>query len=258
MEDLMGTVGGGIVVPEGRLFRSHYDLYDEYGTMLFGSGCRVEVAKALINLHCSPKGTVKRRRIQSIVKTRTKPADIPKPPGLKPTVPKAPLPSAMVDAAAPEMEVKEGEIPSGKALLLIKGKEVVGTSSAPLDKEVETLEELNVDETGKLRLFGFHQLFAYFYDLKNFWFLCCFAAVSESMKQLLAIMLGPGTAGILPPDAGTIGQDFVFYSNSIAPEGDFGLDAEFNAALAETSTSDAAFIVAGLNKKLALASRALM
>ena len=55
MEELMGMVGGEIVVPEGRLFRSRYDLYDEYGTMLFGSGCRVEIAKALINLHCSPK-----------------------------------------------------------------------------------------------------------------------------------------------------------------------------------------------------------
>ena len=57
MEELMGTVGGGIVVPEGRLFRSRYDLSDEYGTMLFGSGSRVEVAKALINLHCSSEGT---------------------------------------------------------------------------------------------------------------------------------------------------------------------------------------------------------
>ena len=38
MEELMGTVGGEIVVPEGRLFRSRYDLYDEYGTMLSGSG----------------------------------------------------------------------------------------------------------------------------------------------------------------------------------------------------------------------------
>ena len=32
MEELMGTVGGEIVVPEGRLFRSRYDLSDEYGT----------------------------------------------------------------------------------------------------------------------------------------------------------------------------------------------------------------------------------
>jgi hypothetical protein len=59
MEELMGTVGGEIVVPEGRLFRSRYDLSDEYGTMLFGSGRRVEVAKVLINLHCSSEGTMK-------------------------------------------------------------------------------------------------------------------------------------------------------------------------------------------------------
>jgi len=30
MEELMGTVGGEIVVPEVRLFRSRYDLSDEY------------------------------------------------------------------------------------------------------------------------------------------------------------------------------------------------------------------------------------
>ena len=55
MEELMGTVGGEIVVTEGRLFRSRYDLSDEYGTMLFGSGRRVEVARALINLIVPPK-----------------------------------------------------------------------------------------------------------------------------------------------------------------------------------------------------------
>ena len=76
----MGTVGGEIVVPEGRLFRSRYDLSDEYGTMLFGSGRRVEVAKVLISLHCSSEGTTKRRRIQSLVKTGAKPAGIPKAP----------------------------------------------------------------------------------------------------------------------------------------------------------------------------------
>ena len=41
-------------------------------------------------------------------------------------------------------------------------------------------------------------------------------------------------------------------------EGDFDFDAEFNAAVAETSTSDAGFIVADLSKKLAFASHALM
>ena len=42
------------------------------------------------------------------------------------------------------------------------------------------------------------------------------------------------------------------------PEGDPVFDVEFNAAVAETSTSDAAFIVADLSKKLAHASRILM
>ena len=42
------------------------------------------------------------------------------------------------------------------------------------------------------------------------------------------------------------------------PEGDFVFAAEFNAAVAETSTSNAAFIVAGMSKKLAFASQALM
>ena len=97
MEELMGTVGGEIVVPEGRLFRSRYDLSDEYGTMLFGSGRRVEVARALINLHCSSEGTTKRRRIQSLVKTGAKPADIPRPPEPRPTGPVVGVPK---DAAS--------------------------------------------------------------------------------------------------------------------------------------------------------------
>ena len=42
------------------------------------------------------------------------------------------------------------------------------------------------------------------------------------------------------------------------PEGDFVFDPGFNAVVAEASTSDAAFIVAELSKKLAHASRALM
>ena len=41
-------------------------------------------------------------------------------------------------------------------------------------------------------------------------------------------------------------------------EGDLVFGAEFNAAVAETSTSDAAFIVAELSKKLAFASQALV
>ena len=38
------------------------------------------------------------------------------------------------------------------------------------------------------------------------------------------------------------------------PEGDFVFDPGFNAAVVEASTSDAAFIVAELSKKLAHAS----
>ena len=38
-----------------------------------------------------------------------------------------------------------------------------------------------------------------------------FAAVSESMKQLLAIMHGPGTTGILPPKKGTTERDSVLF-----------------------------------------------
>ena len=42
------------------------------------------------------------------------------------------------------------------------------------------------------------------------------------------------------------------------PEVDFVFGAEFRAAVGETSTSDAAFIVAEMSKKLAFASQALM
>ena len=55
MEELMGMVGGEIVVPEGRLFRSCYDLSDEYGTMLFGFSRRVEVAGLCLTFIVPPK-----------------------------------------------------------------------------------------------------------------------------------------------------------------------------------------------------------
>ena len=51
---------------------------------------------------------------------------------------------------------------------------------------------------------------------------------------------------------------FGFCSLFVVPEGDFVFDSEFNAAVATTSTFDAAFIVAELSKKLAHASRILM
>jgi len=54
------------------------------------------------------------------------------------------------------MGVKEGEIMVGETLMSLRGGEVPGGSSAPpSDKEVETLERMDFDETGKLRLLGF-------------------------------------------------------------------------------------------------------
>ena len=67
------------------------------------------------------------------------------------------------------------------------------------------------------------------------------------MKQLLALK--------------GVGRSLIAFSLSSlfgVPEGDFVFDSEFNAAVAETSTSDAAFIVAELSKKLAHASHILM
>jgi len=157
MEELMGTVGGEIVVPEGRLFRSCYDLSDEYGTMLFGSGRRVEVARALINLHCSSEGTTKRRRIQSLVKTGAKPADIPRPPEPRPIgpvvgVPKDAAPTTAVATPSLAAGAEEGEIAVGETLLSLRGGDFPGGSSTlPSDKEVEMLEGLNLGEAGKLR-----------------------------------------------------------------------------------------------------------
>ena len=51
---------------------------------------------------------------------------------------------------------------------------------------------------------------------------------------------------------------FSFCSLFVVPEGDFVFDSEFNAAVATTSTFDAAFIIAELSKKLAHASRMLL
>ena len=91
------------------------------------------------------------------------------------------------------------------------------------------------------------------------WFVCdlsapllvVFAVVSASMQQLLAVMHGLGTSGILPPEKGSQGLTaFILRSIFGVPEGDFVFDSEFNAAVAETSTSDAAFIVADLSRSL--------
>ena len=94
--------------------------------MLFGSGRRVEVAKALINLHCSPEGTTKCKRIQSLVNTGAKPSYIPRPPGPKPTgpaagAPKAPAPMTTVATPALAAGVEEGEVLVVETLLSLRG-----------------------------------------------------------------------------------------------------------------------------------------
>jgi len=116
------------------------------------------VAKALINLHCSSEGTTKRRRIQSLIKTGTKPADLPKPP-----VPKGAASTADVlkdSAPAPKvaqpvfaLNIEEGEVLVGETLMALRGGEARGVSSAPpSDKEVEALEGMTFDESGKFYL----------------------------------------------------------------------------------------------------------
>ena len=129
--------------------------------MLFGSGHRVEVARALINLYCPSEGITKRRRIQSLVKTGSKPSDILKPPEPKPT--RAPAgapkdPASMTAVATPTLAagVEEGEIVVGETPLSLRGEDFPGGPSAlPSDKEVEVLEGLNLDEAGKLRFLAF-------------------------------------------------------------------------------------------------------
>ena len=123
--------------------------------MLFGSGRRVEVARALINLYCPSEGITKRRRIQSLVKTGPKPSDIPKPPEPRPTGPAAgalevPAPVTVAAIPTPSAGVEEGEVLVGETLLSLRGGDIPGGSSAPVDKELEMLEGLNFDEPGKL------------------------------------------------------------------------------------------------------------
>jgi hypothetical protein len=159
IEELMGTVDGEIVVTEGMLFRSRYDLSDEYRTMLFGSGRRGEVARALINPYCPPKGITKRQRIQSLVKTGDKPSDLPKPAQPRPMgpaagAPKAPAPVSVAAIPTPSAGVEEGKVLVGETLLSLRGGDIPGGSSAPpADKELEMLEGLNFDEPDKLLYF---------------------------------------------------------------------------------------------------------
>ena len=54
---------------------------------------------------------------------------------------------------------EEGEVLVGESLLSLRGGDFPGGSSAlPSDKEVEMLEGLNFDKTGKLRFFVFRGL----------------------------------------------------------------------------------------------------
>ena len=54
--------------------------------------------------------------------------------------------------------VEEGELLVGETLMSLRDGDFPGGSSAPpSDKEMEMLEGLNFDETGKLRLFVFDE-----------------------------------------------------------------------------------------------------
>jgi len=128
--------------------------------MIFCSGHRVEVAKALINLHCSSEGTTKRKRIQSLVKTGPRPTDLPKPPVTRVTASTADAPKEAAQATTTAhpvlaVSIEEGEVLVGETLMALRGGEVPGGSAPPADKEVEALEGMAFDESGKLRLFAF-------------------------------------------------------------------------------------------------------
>ena len=73
-------------------------------------------------------------------------ADAPKGPAQAPT------------AAQPVLAVniEEGEIFVGETLMALRGGEIPGGSSAPpSDREVEALEGMTFNESGKFRLLGF-------------------------------------------------------------------------------------------------------
>ena len=87
--------------------------------------------------------------------------DLPKPP-----VPKGAASTAdVLKDSAPALQdaqpvlavnIKEGEILVGETLMALRGGEApVGSSAPPSDKEVEALEEMPFDESGKFHLLGF-------------------------------------------------------------------------------------------------------
>ena len=70
----------------------------------------------------------------------------------------APAPVTAVATPSLAAGVEEGEILVGETLLSLRGGDFLGGSSAPpSDKEVEMLEGLNFDETGKLRFLVFYE-----------------------------------------------------------------------------------------------------
>ena len=83
-----------------------------------------------------------------------------------------------------------------------------GSSVPPADKELEMLEGLNFDEPGKLRYFVLRGSLVCLRPEGPLFVV--FAVVSASMQQLLAVMHGPGTTGILPPGKGKAGPDCVY------------------------------------------------
>jgi len=69
-------------------------------------------------------------------------------------------PAPVMTVATPSLAagVEEGEILVGETLLSLRGGDFPSGSSAPSsDKEVEMLEGLNFDETGKLRFLVFYE-----------------------------------------------------------------------------------------------------
>ena len=113
------------------------------------------------------------------MRTGSTPVDLLKPTGPKPALPKvdapkAPAPMVTIAQQSPAAGIEEGEILIGNTLLSLKG--VAGSSfTPPLDKEVDTLEESNVDEAGKLRLCG---VLRYLACLRPYIFCSCIAFCS--------------------------------------------------------------------------------
>ena len=92
--------------------------------------------------------------------------------------------------------------------LSLRGGDIPGgTLAPPADKELEMLEGLNFDEPGKLRYFILRGSLVCLRPEGPLFVV--FAIVSASMQQLLAVMHGPGTTGILPPEKGKAGPDCV-------------------------------------------------